>query len=155
MNMDISQIFKDSFDSFKAFDNLTPEQASQISDNTPKSLWQILNHLIIWQDHQLQLLRDETTKTSIDEMNTWNVESSVPSHDVLLSKVNEIKRQIKSIKLEINKISPTDENYQSKAKIILEMTTHFSFHLGEIILLRRMHRNYPWPDNMKEFLNED
>ena len=150
--MDIRQIFKDSFDTFKVFDNLTIEQASQTSDNTPKTVWQILNHLTIWQDYQLRLLRSEFVNQSINEIDTWTEEQSVLNQGLLDEKVNEFKRQIDSIKSEVNNFDKADVGHEVRIKIIQDLTLHLSFHLGEIISLRRTHRNYPWPSEMKEFL---
>lgn len=109
--MNISQIFKDSFDTFKVFDNLTMEQASQTSDNTPKTVWQILNHLTIWQEYQLRLLRSEFVNQSINENDTWTEGQSVLSQRLLDEKVNEFKRQINSIKSEVNNCDKTDLGY--------------------------------------------
>ena len=150
--MDISQLFKDSFDTFKVFDNLTIEQASQTSDNTPKTVWQILNHLTIWQDYQLRLLRNEFVNQSINEIDTWTEEQSVLEQGLLDEKINEFKSQIDSIKSEVNSINMAGMGHEIKIKIVQDLTLHLSFHLGEIISLRRTHRNYPWPNEMKEFL---
>ena len=150
--MNISQIFKDSFDTFKVFDNLTIEQASQTSDNIPKTVWQILNHLTIWQDYQLRLLRSEFVNQSINEIDTWTEGQSVLNQRLLDEKVNEFKRQIDSIKSEVINLDKADVGQEIRIKIIQDLTLHLSFHLGEIISLRRTHRNYPWPSEMKEFL---
>ncbi|WPR76202.1 DinB family protein [Algoriphagus sp. NG3] len=150
--MDISQLFKDSFDTFKVFDNLTIEQASQTSENTPKTVLQILNHLTIWQDYQLRLLRNGFLNQSINEIDTWTEEKSVLSQELLDEKVNEFKRQIDSIKSEVNNFDKANGGYEIKIKTIQDLALHLSFHLGEIISLRRIQRNYPWPNEMKEFL---
>ena len=150
--MDISQLFKDSFDTFKVFDNLTIKQASQTLDNTPKTVWQILSHLTIWQDYQLRLLSDEFLSQSINEIDTWTEEQSVQNQGLLDEKVHEFKRQIDSIKSVVSSLKMADFGYEIKIKIIQDLTLHLSFHLGEIVSLRRSCGNYPWPNEMKEFL---
>jgi hypothetical protein len=150
--MDINQLFKDSFDTFKAFDNLTIEQASQTSDNTPKTVWQILNHLTIWQNHQLRLLRNEFVNANIAEIDTWTEGQTVKNQKLLDEKVNEFKEQLDSIKSVINDLNKANERNEINIKIIHNMSLHLSFHLGEIINLRRTQRNYPWPNEMAEFL---
>ena len=150
--MDISQLFKDSFDTFKAFDNLTIEQASQTSDNTPKTVWQILNHLTIWQDYQLRLLRNEFVNEDINEIDTWTEGQTVKNQRLLDEKVNEFKGQIGAIKSEVNNLNQAGGGNEIKIKIIQDMAIHLSFHLGEIISLSRTHKNYPWPNEMTGFL---
>ena len=150
--MDISQLFKDSFDTFKVFDNLTIEQASQTSDNTPKTVWQILNHLTIWQEYQLRLLRNEFVSQSINEIDTWTEEQSVLDQGLLDEKINQFKSQIDSVKSEVNSLNMADRGHETRIKIVQDLTLHLSFHLGEIISLKRTHRNYPWPNEMRELL---
>ena len=145
-------LVEDSFDTFKVFDNLTIEQASQTLDNTPKTVWQILSHLTIWQDYQLRLLSDEFLSQSINEIDTWTEEQSVQNQGLLDEKVHEFKRQIDSIKSVVSSLKMADFGYEIKIKIIQDLTLHLSFHLGEIVSLRRSCRNYPWPSEMKEFL---
>jgi hypothetical protein len=151
--MDLKQIFKDSFDTFKVFDNLTLAQASQTSDNTPKTIWQILNHLNIWQDYQLRLLRDESVDGTINEVDTWDSKISPVDQEELNNTIDSFKGQMDSVKSEMNALRVGEHGLERKIKIIQDMSVHLSFHLGEIILLRRMNRNYPWPHEMKEFLN--
>jgi hypothetical protein len=43
---------------------------------------------------------------------------------------------------------------QVKLNTIQEITNHLSFHVGEIILIRRQMRNFPLPGEMKKFLAE-
>jgi hypothetical protein len=153
--MDIVKLFKDSFDTFKAFDNLTIEQVSQTSYNTPKTVWQILNHLTVWQDYQLRLLRNEFVDVDIHEIDTWTESPTVNNQKLLDEKVKEFKGQIDSIKSKINDLVQADRGYEIKIKIVHDMALHLSFHLGEIISLRRTHRNYPWPNEMEQFLKID
>jgi hypothetical protein len=53
--MKLDLLFADSFDTFKVFDKINTQQAS-LTNNNSKSVWQILNHLIIWQDYQINKL---------------------------------------------------------------------------------------------------
>jgi hypothetical protein len=51
-------LFAHSFDTFKVFDNLTLGEISNTPVNSPKTIWQILNHLIAWQNYQLTQLKN-------------------------------------------------------------------------------------------------
>ncbi|MDO6389670.1 hypothetical protein Q4E40_06000 [Pontibacter sp. BT731] len=41
-------VFLDSFDTFKVFDHLTAQEIGRNLPMAPKTIWQILNHLIAW-----------------------------------------------------------------------------------------------------------
>lgn len=68
-HVNFNKIFADSFEDFKVFENLDASQASMSSSGAPNSIWQILNHLIIWQDYLLKNLKGIPTP-DINEMNT-------------------------------------------------------------------------------------
>ena len=60
--------------------------------------------------------------------------------------------QIEIIQQEIKKVCLTQKDSASKLKVIQELTCHLSFHLGEVVLIRRLKGTYPLPHQMKEFL---
>jgi uncharacterized damage-inducible protein DinB len=151
--LDFGDIFFDSFDTFKVFDDLKLDQVNQTILNTPKTVWQILNHLIIWQQDQLNMLNGKTDLLSINETETWNV--TYPEEQELVDNaVLTFKDQIKSIKAIIAELTTETTDIQLKLKCIQEIANHLSFHLGEIILIRRQMKNFPLPGEMKKFLTE-
>jgi len=151
--LDFEDIFFDSFDTFKVFDNLKLDQVNQTSLNTPKTVWQILNHLIIWQQDQLIMLNGKADLLSINETETWNV-TCPEEQGIVDNTVSTFKNQIKIIKAIITSLTIETTDIQLKLKCILEIANHLSFHLGEIILIRRQMKNFPLPDEMKKFLAE-
>ena len=150
-SLDFNEVFSDSFETFKVFDVLSIEQASCSAENTPKSIWQILNHLIVFQDKQLeQLQRGAVMK--LDEAESWQEDPVIKDQEVLDASVQKFKSQIRLIREEINKLSAEDPSLAEKLKLIQSISTHLSFHLGEIVLIRRQLKNYPWPGEMNVFL---
>ncbi len=148
------KIFSDSFDTFKALDNLNTTQASVTSSETPSSIWQILTHLTIWQDYQLKKLKGISTG-NIQEVDTWTEVKNVTDQKLLNDRIALFQKQIEQIKIETNQLSVRHKNIEEKLKIIQDLTAHLSFHLGEIVLIRRQLGHYPKPNEMKEFLTND
>jgi predicted thioredoxin/glutaredoxin len=136
-------LFNNSFDNFKAFDNLNLAEACNLPANAPKSIWQILNHLIIWQSYQLGCLKNADL-IDIDEQETW-VNTQAINQDDVDSLVEVFKTQHRQIATAIAKLNISDPHLQSKLKIIQELSVHLSFHLGEVILMRRIAGTYPLP----------
>ena len=151
--MDLEFIFKDSFDTFKVFDKLETQQASLTINNSPKSVWQILNHLIIWQDFQILKLCGNDT-ININEIDTWNVGKEITSQSLLNETIGKFERQIEIIKDELTKMSISQIDIERKMKIIQDLTVHLSFHLGEVVLVLRQNGYYPMPSEMNAFLAE-
>jgi hypothetical protein len=151
--LDYEEIFKSSFDTFKVFDKLTPIEAGRSIPSVPKTIWQILNHLIIWQGHQLSQLKKAEVKDELIELTTWIAEDECGSEVVFNDAVLIFENQICKIKDIVSKLSENGAFLQRNLKILQDLSIHLSFHLGEIILMRRMTGNYPLPHEMKDFLN--
>jgi hypothetical protein len=152
MSLELSRIFEGAFNTFKVFDNLSISQASETLENTPKSIWQILNHLIIWQAYQIALIQGKITN-HISELETWSAKREVDEQHILDTSIRIFNTQIEVIKNELCQLIPDKESVSIRIKLFQELASHLSFHLGEIILIRRQLKNYPMPDQMSSFLN--
>lgn len=151
--MKFDKVFSDSFDTFKVFDNIDTTQASLTNINTPKSIWQILNHLIVWQEFQINKLNGIDAK-DIDEIDSWKVEKMVSDQNLLMNNITRFHNQIEQIKVGVSELSTESEDIVRKLKIIQDLTVHLSFHLGEIVIIMRQNGHYPMPSEMKLFLEK-
>ena len=126
-------------------------KASLQAVNTSKSIWQILNHLIVWQEFQLNKLQG-LDSTDIEELDTWKTAPVVCDQGLLCQAINIFNSQIEQIKSEIQALSTESNDIEKKLKIVQDLSVHLSFHLGEMILQMRQNGHYPMPSEMKEFL---
>ena len=152
MKLELNNIFDGAFDTFKVFNLLTVSQASETLENTPKNIWQILNHLIIWQGYQIKLLKGEKPGY-INEFETWSCNKKIEDQNKLDKIINLFNAQIEEIKKELTQSIGEMENIGQRIKLFQELASHLSFHLGEVVLIRRQLRSYPLPDEMNTFLN--
>ena len=150
--MNSKSLFDHALNTFKAFDNLTVESSGLDQDEFPTSIWQILQHLITWQAFHLGQLQGVVPEKPFREEATWSGEKSPPSDAVLQTAVKEFNEQLASFQSAINQAGATDEQGLDKQKIIQEVALHLAFHLGEVVLIRRMKGSYPLPHQMKAFL---
>lgn len=149
--MTFDKIFSDSFDTFKVFDSMDVSKASLKTANTPKSIWQILNHLIVWQEFQLNRLKG-FDPSAIDESGTWETTPLIHDQELLVQTVNVFNEQIEQLKAEARLLTIKSDNLEEKLKIVQDLSIHLSFHLGEMTLQMRQNGHYPMPGEMKEFL---
>jgi hypothetical protein len=150
--INIGNAFREAFDTFKAFDNLTVESSGVDQNEFPTSVWQILNHLLAWQAYQLNFLQGITPEKHIRELDTWSSERMPPSEADLQGAVMRFKYQLEFIQTEVNRLPATEEALTHKLKIIQDLALHLSFHVGEVVLMRRVKGSYPMSQQMKEFL---
>ena len=147
-------IFKDAFGTFKVFETIPIEISGILTEGHSKTIWQTLNHLIIWRTHLLHKLTNIESNTHFNESKSWSTQYKPINRKQWNSKLNEFNLQSTEIKAAINNLNFSDLNLEEKLKLLLDSSTHLSFHLGEIILISRQKNKYPQPSEMKEFLRE-
>lgn len=144
-------IFKDAFDTFKVFHTLNLKETGCVLPDAPKTIWQILNHLITWQAYQIGMLQSQEL-VILDEEATWINQLETTNQKKLELTVSIFDSQIQQINNQISNLDSNDLLIHNKLKILQDLSVHLSFHIGEIILMRRMMGTYPLPHEMKEFL---
>lgn len=150
--MQFDYIFKDSFDTFKVFQNLTIDQVNKLPENAPQSIWQILNHLAILQEEALTILNDIDQKNLVKESESWISQKTVNDQIQLDRVLVQLTKQITAVKTKLSELSISTNNLEQKLIAIQNFSVHLSFHLGEIVLIRRMNGSYPLAADMKNFL---
>jgi hypothetical protein len=144
--------YANSLDTFKAFENLKVQNLNSEFE-FPATLWQILNHLISWQQWQLEQLTRNGPTDHFDESKSW-IDEKLPLNQTMLDHAIELfDRQISEIKEAMAQLKDNGEACFRQWKIIQDLSLHLSFHLGEVVLMRRLMKDYPLPHQMKEFLN--
>src|SRR4051812_27513858 len=91
---DTQRLFAHAFDTFKAFDNLTVGSSSAEQQAFPASIWQILQHLLVWQAHQLVQLQGITSVEIFDEKRSWDAARMLPSETALQAAITQFKHQL-------------------------------------------------------------
>lgn len=152
ITMRFDYIFKDAFDTFKVFQNLTVDQANELPENAPQSIWQILNHLAILQEEELTILNDMNQKSAVKESESWVARKTVDDQTQLDRILVQLNKQIMSVKAKVSELSISTNNLEQKLIAVQNFSVHLSFHLGEIVLIRRMNGSYPLAADMKDFL---
>lgn len=91
----------------------------------------------------------------INESDTWITDAKVDDQERLSKSVEHFYNQISRIKLKLTQLTTESKNIEEKLQIIQGMSTHLSFHLGEMILQLRQNGDYPMPGDMKLFLTSE
>ena len=146
-------IFQNAFDTFKVFETIPIDISGVLIEGHSKTIWEILNHLVIWRNFLIQKLTNINSEISFDETESWINISKPKSVNQWKTKIKEFTIQTQQIKNIINSLDLLDTALNDKLKLIQDSSTHLSFHLGEIILIARQKNEYPQPKEMNKFLN--
>jgi uncharacterized damage-inducible protein DinB len=145
-------LFCESFVTFKVFDNLTLKEIDNPPAHSPKTIWQIINHLVAFQGCQLKQLKNTGNDLQIDEDATWIDTTNAATQTELNNKTIFFNQQLADLQAEIKKFDLADIDIMQKLKLVQDLSVHLSFHVGEVVLMRRITGNYPLPHQMKGFL---
>ena len=151
--LNFKYIFQNAFDSFKVFETIPIEISGILVEGHSKTIWQTLNHLLKWREFQIQKLINFNIKVGFNESESWLADLKPNNQNEWKRKIGEFKKQAAQIENQIENLDYLDLELEQKLKLIIDSSTHLSFHLGEIILIARQKNKYPKPHEMNEFLN--
>ncbi|MFT4416816.1 DinB family protein [Fredinandcohnia humi] len=135
-------------DPLEVFEGLQWEKAGEKPENCPYSVWQILNHMIFWQDYYLAFLKGRVPNPPENDEVSWPNETT-PSTETewseavlqfskgLMEAENEAKKDLKERK------DPRLE--RSRGDILSTLMAHNSYHTGQVALIRRIIGAWPPP----------
>lgn len=152
--LNFNTIFQNGFDTFKVFETIPVDLSGVFIEGHYKTIWETLNHLILWRAFQIRQLKDIDTTIDFNEAESWIAESKPKNTTEWNTKTNEFNSQTTEIKSIINNLDISDIKLSEKLKLIQDSSTHLAFHLGEIILIARQKNEYPKPSEMNEFLKD-
>ena len=152
MSTDSQRLIEQAFDTFKAFDNLTVTTSSAEQQAFPTSIWQILQHLLSWQAHQLAQLQGIASAETFDEKQSWQAARVPPSGVALQAAVTQFKHQLAELQTWASEAKGDAPQILARGLVLQDVALHLSFHVGEVVLIRRLQGSYPLPAHMSEFL---
>lgn len=150
---DRRRLFEQAFATFKAFDQLTVASCSWEQLAFPTSIWQILQHLLAWQAHQLAQLQGAVLPESFDEKRSWEAARVPPNEAALQAAITQFNRQLADLQTWVSVAEGDAQQVLLQGVILQDVALHLSFHVGEVVLMRRLQGTYPLPAHMQEFLS--
>lgn len=125
----------------QVFEELDWIRAGQVVPSCPHSIWQILSHLIYWQEFSLALLEGESPLPPAHAADTWTAAVSPKEPE-------EWKISVESFLQGVERVVQMLRNHHgghgtslsepSHLETLISLMIHNSYHLGQIVLIRRM-----------------
>jgi hypothetical protein len=133
----------------RAFEGLSWRQAGQEVPGSPHTIWQLLKHLNYWQDRlisRIEGMKVLPAKTSDDGWKFEKAPSDETTYRRELGKfLTGIDYMTQTLLPESNGLIDCKGDYPNGFAVIQTMASHISYHLGEVVLLRRMLELWPPP----------
>lgn len=133
----------------RALPDITPELASQRMEGIPYSIYQLLKHMSYWQDFMLTFLEGGIPQAPGSVMESWPAEEAPGDEAELQDTVRHLLQGVEKA-VAFARTVQLDEPLsgfpgETKGGILRNIASHNSYHLGEIVLLRRLHGAWPPP----------
>jgi hypothetical protein len=132
-----------------AFEGITWRQAGLSVPKSPHTIWQLLKHLNYWQDRlisRIEGMKVLPAKTSDDG---WSFDASPPDEGTYQRELGKLLTGVNYMtqtKLpEMDCLKQPKGDYPHGFAVIQSMASHLSYHLGEVVLMRRMLGLWPPP----------
>ena len=135
-------------DAQKALEGLKLDITGRKILNTPYTIWQLLKHMNHWQDKFLSRIQGMKVEGDASWVEGWEDKLNADSQQALDREVDKLLRSInlaKTIMREDGDMIQDRTYYASKYDVIQSMASHLSYHLAEVILLRRIFGAWPPP----------
>jgi len=128
-----------------ALEGLTEQQASIKTNRSNNSIWEILNHLIYWNELYLERFKTETFK--LEEIT--NDQTFENRNDLTWPQsVTKIRKIFLGWEMAIQSAPDDKLNKMISAKsltwsnMIMNLITHTAYHTGQIITIRKEQQNW-------------
>ena len=128
-----------------AFDDLPWEFTAVQPEGCPFSIWQLLKHMIYWQKYNIAQLENEQVSAPVHASLSWTETIGPSSQSEWLITRSEFFADLDFIIRKVD-IGFDEGNIMSQdIKILGSITGHNSYHLGQIVMIRRIVGSWPPP----------
>jgi uncharacterized damage-inducible protein DinB len=135
----------------KALENLTADIARESPLNGIHSCWDLLHHILVWQDGILEAIKGNKVDWKEISTRNWPTKEDLMNDsnfaDLVIQfkqKTEETQKIIESV--DFQKPIPAWEN-EPIIRALVVLLQHNSYHFGQIVAIRK-HLN-DWPTNLK------
>ena len=124
-----------------ALAGVTPEQASWKPESLDSSIWELVNHVIYWNERYLKVWRKEMLDPQ-DIENKSTFKSNETDWNATLERLDHVMKEWKTVLESVSDEQlngPITEKYPHPwYTAIAHQNLHTSYHTGQVLLLRKL-----------------
>ncbi|NQX47865.1 DinB family protein [Paenibacillus tritici] len=133
----------------RALPDLTLELAGHTVEGIPYTIYQLVKHMGYWQDFMLAHLEGNKPHSPASVQESWPAESAPADESQLQEAIEHLLQGVEKA-VAIAQTARLDETLahfpgETKGGLLRNIASHNSYHLGEIVLLRRLQGAWPPP----------
>ena len=140
----------------RALEGLSINVAKEKPKGFDHSCWDLLHHVLIWQQALINNIKGQDVDwREIEEKENWPSKDEIKNDETFthllktfFSNLEHSKELIKSVELFNEKEISVGPTQLTRIKLILVLLQHTSYHLGQIVSLRKYLGD--WPENRNE-----
>jgi uncharacterized damage-inducible protein DinB len=129
-----------------SLEGLDWRMAGRKTEEGPHTVFQILNHMIYWQDFSIQWLYGEKPRTPKHASDSWPGTEKPESQEEWDTALARFKAGLDELQ---NQTRTSDLSARVGEKTVMEViqltASHNSYHIGQIVFLRRISDTWPPP----------
>ncbi|MFW9997204.1 MAG: DinB family protein [Candidatus Odinarchaeota archaeon] len=137
----------------KALVGMTPTNARKRPNGMSHSCWDLLHHMVIWQDAIIRQIKGETVDwNAVEKKDNWPAAETLTNDSnftVLVKKfhngIKEAKELLKTENLTGSTVIGEDLPELSVIKLYIILLQHMSYHVGQLVDVRKCLGD--WPSN--------
>ncbi|MFP7296882.1 DinB family protein [Neobacillus niacini] len=137
----------------QALQGVIAAEAAWTSSGNSNSIWQIVNHLIFWNDDIIHRIKGIENPHKAEDNEATFGNPGNPEDEIgwaqTVERLNEIMNNLKTViaELDDNKIkAPYAPNRDSIERLLSQIMMHDTYHIGQIVLLRKLQSSWSGVD---------
>jgi len=128
------------------FDSLDWKLAGNRPTGTPRSLFQLLNHVVYWQNWVVKWLNGKRPATPAHASGSWPGGVAPSSRKEWERAVRDFRRGLEALERGAHSADLLSKHGQkSRLEMLQAIASHNSYHLGQAVLLRQLVDAWPPP----------
>ncbi|TWT25120.1 DinB family protein [Planomicrobium sp. CPCC 101110] len=135
-------------DTATVFDGLAWQLAGEKREHCPHSVWELLNHMLYWQDFMLAYLKGEVPESPEHAMESWPDSSAPASQEEWEGAVSRFLKSLQEAEQEgakdLMEKCPAGKG-RTRAEWLMGIALHNTYHAGQVAMVRRMSGAWPPP----------
>ncbi len=130
----------------RVFDGLDWRVAARVPEGAPHSVFQVLNHMIFWQDWAVRWLDGRRPPLPRHATGSWPGPPGPRNRADWTRQVDRFRRGLAGPQEQVRKADPfTTRNGRTRLGMLRTMASHTSYHVGQVVALRQIVGSWPPP----------
>ncbi len=129
----------------RVFSGLDARTAGERPPRLPHSLFQLLGHIVFWQDWVVQWCAGEKPRVPRHASGSWPSEAAPASEADWTSWVQRFQSGLKELDRRAREGDLLAKNGKSRLEMLQVIASHNSYHLGQAVVLRQLRGKWPLP----------